>query len=97
MTTKAFIFYVEEDDIYVTVTINSKKYWDSTKCIRDHYTDEELEILQPVLDSIGLIEAEDSYYEVECSEELNADSVRDILLAAGLQEDEEFDDFMRDE
>jgi len=70
------------------IIINTQKCWSNDHIITDHYTDEEWDVLRPVLSKYNLIDTMESIY--ESNMRFTPDKMTQLLLAEGLQQDSLF-------
>ena len=93
-----YLFHIsnEENDQYfnmgIAVYITPSDYWDENKVIADHYTDEELDELTPVLEEVDLAEVMQSTY--ESINYINEEKLKIKMLNAGFVESTEFSDYI---
>ena len=81
-----FLFTIVDTADGSAVFITSKDTWENEGKIDQGFALEEARVLEPVLESAGLLELMESCYEMTKSPE----ETRDILLDQGLMEDSNF-------
>jgi len=92
-----FVFAVVDNDdecleAKYLVYIGVMAEWKAEHRLSDNYEDHEQAMLDPVLESLGLEDLQESTF--ECHPEIPKEEMRAQLLAAGLVEDPEFQKFM---
>lgn len=94
-----FIFHAKLEDVHgdgpkdVIVCINPAS---QTIPLRDHYTSEELDVLDPLFEKFGLLELGSSVFMFE-DNTITLQRAKEILIDAGMSENEEFSQFLDEE
>jgi hypothetical protein len=101
-----FIFFIEmigEDCCPVAsedeadgwgISINTKECWEKNHQLTDHYTEEEWDELNPVLEKLGLDEIMESVYTAEFDRYSTKQELHDALIEAGFEFNSEFHKWM---
>ena len=89
--------FVYGSPIYVVIV--SEQFWNENHHIADSYTEEEEEILNPILERIGLMELMDSTYEIDglpdgLSINRQVEYAMRLMLNAGFRTNPELDLFL---
>ena len=88
-----YLFHIgRENDNYfnrgVAIYITPKDYWDENESLAEHYTEDEIEELTPILEDLGLAEVMQSVY--ESIKPIKLEALRSKMLNVGFIEDEKY-------
>lgn len=89
-----FVFGIEkeydEDDSGIVIV--NKEFWKENGHVDDSFTEEERDFLEPIIEKCGLYEYMEASYEMSKSLE----ETKAMLIAEGLEYEEELTEFLND-
>ena len=97
LTEGKYLFYIGRDnDNYfnkgVAIYITPKDYWEENESLAEHYTEDEVEELSPVLEDLGLAEVIQSVY--ESTKPVKLEVLKDKMLNVGFIEDDKYSEYI---